>query len=154
MRTGHSTLSRFCRWLGGAVVLLAAAAAIAQPVASYRNDGSVFNPQIDATDVVNAGRIETFTGSAMFQPLDMVNFANLFGASIIGNPGLRFDFLSSTTGLRSPSANFVNRGSIFVSGEQGAGAIGLQPDARQRIATHENRPAIDKIRGRRPKTGR
>ena len=128
MRTGHSTLSRFCRWLGGAVVLLAAAAAIAQPVASYRNDGSVFNPQIDATDVVNAGRIETFTGSAMFQPLDMVNFANLFGASIIGNPGLRFDFLSSATGLRSPSANFVNRGSIFVSGDPLA-SIGLQTNS-------------------------
>ena len=128
MRTGAPILFKFRRfvWLAGFV--LAATAALGEPVASYRNDGIVFNPQLDATSVVNAGRIETFTDTALFQPLDMVNFTNLFGASIFGNPGWRFDFLSSATGLHSPSANFVNRGLISVSGDPLA-SIGLQTNS-------------------------
>ena len=125
MRTGAPILLRFRRLLWLAGFALVAATALGEPVATYRNDGDVFNPQINATSAVNAGRIETFTGSAMFQPLDLVNFANLFGATIVGNPGLRFDFLSSTTGLRSPSASFVNRGLIAISGDPLA-SIGLQ----------------------------
>lgn len=128
MRTGPSFLARVGRLLCLAAVLLTAGLVLAQPVAFYRNDGSVFNPQIDATSVVNAGRIETFTGSAMFQPLDLVNFTNQYGASIIGNPGLRFDFLSSTTGLRATSANFVNRGLIAVNGDP-LTSIGLQTNS-------------------------
>lgn len=128
MRTGAPILLRFRRlvWLAG--FALAALAATGQPVASYRNDGNVFNPQIDATSVVNAGRIETFTGSALFQPLDMVTFANLYGAAIFGNPGLRFDFLSSATGIHSPSATFMNRGLISISGDPLAN-VGLQTNS-------------------------
>lgn len=128
MRTGAPILLRLRRlvWLAG--FALAALAAVGQPVASYRNDGNVFNPQIDATSVVNAGRIETFTGSALFQPLDMVNFANLYGAVIVANPGLRLDLLSSANGLHSPSASIVNRGLISVSGDPLA-SVGLQTNS-------------------------
>ena len=129
MRFGNSILSRLGRlaWLG-AFTLAAAAAVVAQPLAVYRNDGSVYNPQIDATTVINAGQIDTFTSLALYQPLDMVNFTNLFGASFSGNPGLRFDFLSSVTGLRSPAANFINRGTIAISGDPLASA-GLQTNS-------------------------
>ncbi len=128
MRTGALTFLRFRRlvWLAG--LALAAFTTVGQPVAVYRNDGNVFNPQINATSVINAGRIETFTGSALFQPLDMVNFANLFGAVIVANPGLRFDFLSSVNGLHSPSASFVNRGMISMSGDPLA-SVGLQTNS-------------------------
>jgi len=77
--------------------------------ATYVNNGTVtFPPQIDATNVINAGTFD-FTFNRTEFPFDTSNTRNFTNnGTMIGSVGFRFDN-APNTGPRKPSATFINR---------------------------------------------
>jgi hypothetical protein len=90
--------------------MLAPLAAMATPTQTYINPANVLvssQVTVDAINFINFGSwnigVIPYTP---FESFDTLNYTN-FG-SMTSVPGWRFDLSSTVTGLRSPSANFVN----------------------------------------------
>jgi hypothetical protein len=96
------------------LVLALARVSVAQPAANYINYGVTNNPQINATNVVNFGTINTFTSNP-FETRNTVNFTNAPSGTINSDPGLHVETIFDN-GQRVPVANFVNDGVISASG--------------------------------------
>ncbi|MGC3959318.1 MAG: hypothetical protein QM813_15660 [Verrucomicrobiota bacterium] len=89
---------------------------------TWVNSGTLANPAIDATNVINNGTISTGT-SIPFDTSNTRNFTN--SGTISGAIGFRFDnaprdSTGQLIGLRKPAANFHNRNSGVVSALDGS----------------------------------
>ncbi len=79
----------------------------------YVNNGSVTNPQVDATAFLNAGTFTTLPVTFPSLPYDTANtlfYTNDFNALMTGSDGFRLQFI--TNAVRLPAANVLNRGTI------------------------------------------
>ena len=81
----------------------------AATVPLYSNLGNVLYEGIDATTIVNYG---TINASTSFQPLNMLNFTNLIGGSLLGSSGVQLEFATNAAPFRSPASYVVNLGTI------------------------------------------
>jgi len=120
-------VSRWLSWplLGGLLVLaLARVAPAAENTYTIANNAIInypanqsYPPVIDATNFVNNGTfIINFTTLSLVQPFyetsDTLNYTNGDTALMMVNTGFNFDNQSTSTGLRTMSASFVNSGMI------------------------------------------
>lgn len=75
----------------------------------YINNGTVNNPQIDATAVVNNGTINTTT-SLPYDTANTLFYTNNLSGRMNGSAGFRLEFVTNT--FRLPAADVVNKGVI------------------------------------------
>src|SRR5260221_1804600 len=85
------------------------------------NTGTITTPpQIDATNFVNSGDFNIFS-TLPFETSDPLNFTN--SGTMISTPGWFCEDPSPSSGLRSPSANFVNLNGGTVESRDGGGFV-------------------------------
>jgi hypothetical protein len=80
--------------------------------ALYLNNGTAFNPQVDATNFVNKGLFQA-SGTLPYETWNTRNFTNTVGTysgsgTMIGAPGFRFSTTSTANGLRTMASSFFN----------------------------------------------
>jgi len=80
--------------------------------ALYLNNGTVFNPQVDATNFVNRGQFQA-SGVLPYETWSTRNFTNTVGTFpgsgyMVGAPGFRFSTTSTANGLRTMASSFFN----------------------------------------------
>src|SRR5688500_16713206 len=122
--------------LGGLLSGLSALSLLAATSPIYINNSPLFAPpalppQIDATAFVNRSifDVNTFFGGFIFvvgdtafatgsniEPYEMMNtrfVTNAPGAVMVGSPGFRFDYFSSSNNARLAQTRWENRGTII-----------------------------------------
>ncbi|MBE0543458.1 MAG: hypothetical protein IH623_19105 [Verrucomicrobia bacterium] len=80
--------------------------------ALYLNNGTVFNPQVDAINFVNRGLFRA-SGNLPYETWSTRNFTNTVGTFsgsgvMIGSPGFRFSTTSTANGMRTMASSFFN----------------------------------------------
>src|SRR6478736_4427825 len=103
-------------YLGALAMCLPLVAGAAQD--TWVNSGTLLNPQVDATNVINTGTISASTTISTFDTSNTKNFTN--SGTISGSIGFRFDNAprdsnGQPTGQRKLAANFHNRNSGTVA---------------------------------------
>ncbi|HEX7860507.1 MAG TPA: hypothetical protein VF773_09290 [Verrucomicrobiae bacterium] len=105
-----------------------AAAALAlppQPPAEFwHNRGSVTDPQVNAVNVINDGRVLT----ASTRPWDAQNVLTFTNRGyMLGSPGFRFEYVDPKFGFRRAANSFFNFSDILAA-DSGIGFTGFEDD--------------------------